>query len=363
MQKLTSTLESNAEGVSIVICCHNSSERLGQTLSCLVSQNVQANFKWEVVVVDNASTDNIIGYINTLKIDTIIPDLRIVYEPKLGLNYAKERGVAESKYEYICFVDDDNWVCPDWVRLVAEILNDNPDVAACGGRSEAVFEVEPPLWFDRFAYCYAVGAQRQVNTDILGVGQCLWGAGFSVRRSALTDLEKHGFKHMLSGRKGRSLSSGEDTELSLALKLRGWRLLYDERLKLQHYMPASRLRWVYLRQLNYSFGLSSPLLDLYVYSEYLRSSNNSIIKVTWLYQVLAVVKDLMLHPFELLKAIFLESEGDSTILQIEYKLGRLAALLKMCTSYQRRLKLTASYLAMRYDETSKLGGGKSRHRS
>lgn len=45
-------------GVSIVICCYNSASRLPETLQHIAEQEVAANISWEVIVVDNASTDN-----------------------------------------------------------------------------------------------------------------------------------------------------------------------------------------------------------------------------------------------------------------------------------------------------------------
>jgi len=48
----------NNEGISVVIACHNSSKRLPQTLEHVKQQNVPEHVQWEVIIVDNASTDN-----------------------------------------------------------------------------------------------------------------------------------------------------------------------------------------------------------------------------------------------------------------------------------------------------------------
>jgi GT2 family glycosyltransferase len=44
-------------GVSVVVCCHNSASRLPTTLHHLAAQEVPRDLGWEVIVVDNASTD------------------------------------------------------------------------------------------------------------------------------------------------------------------------------------------------------------------------------------------------------------------------------------------------------------------
>ncbi len=45
-------------GVSVIICCYNSSSRIIPTLQNLVKQRVPNHIPWEVIVVNNASTDN-----------------------------------------------------------------------------------------------------------------------------------------------------------------------------------------------------------------------------------------------------------------------------------------------------------------
>ena len=124
-------------GVSVVICCHNSLSRLPATLAHLKAQHVGGRIPWEVIVVDNASTDAT----SAVALDHWRKDapttLRVVGEPRLGLTHARERGFLEAKCEIVSFIDDDNWVCPNWIELVSEIMTNHPDMAACGGLTEA----------------------------------------------------------------------------------------------------------------------------------------------------------------------------------------------------------------------------------
>ena len=45
------------KGISVVVCCYNSIARIGETLTYLSNQKVPADVAWEIVLVDNASTD------------------------------------------------------------------------------------------------------------------------------------------------------------------------------------------------------------------------------------------------------------------------------------------------------------------
>jgi glycosyltransferase involved in cell wall biosynthesis len=52
---LTGTLKN---GVSVIICCYNSRERIEKTLDFIFAQEVEGAIPWEIIIVDNASTDD-----------------------------------------------------------------------------------------------------------------------------------------------------------------------------------------------------------------------------------------------------------------------------------------------------------------
>src|ERR1700730_6467372 len=116
-------------GVSVVICCHNSAQLLPQTLSHLAAQEL-TDVVWEVIVIDNASTDETARVARESWPPGNPAPMRVINEPQLGLSYARWCGFKEARYEFVCFVDDDNWVCPGWVRTVSEVMTTHPEVGA-----------------------------------------------------------------------------------------------------------------------------------------------------------------------------------------------------------------------------------------
>src|SRR5436853_1166376 len=134
-------------GVSVVICCHNSTERLSPTLAHLAAQQVPEGLDWEVLLIDNMSTDGTADMARSLWPADAGAPLRVVLETQIGTTAARCRGLAEARYEFVTLVDDDNWVCPEWVRIVAEVMQAHPEIGACGGLNEAVCEGEAPPWF------------------------------------------------------------------------------------------------------------------------------------------------------------------------------------------------------------------------
>ncbi len=250
------------KGVTCVICCHNSAKRLPPTLKHLSEQEVQLECPWEVLVIDNCSNDDTTQVALKIWEEKPAAPMRIVRESQLGLTHARSRGFSEARFEYVSFVDDDNWVNHDWVSRVYEIMQQNTNIGACGGYNEAAFESTPPIWFDHFKGCYAVGPQSAKAGQIES-RDCLWGAGLTVRKSAWLQLLANGFQYRTIDRYGEELSSGGDTELVLALRLNDWELWYDPELRLRHFIPISRLQLSYLRSLRRAIGAAGVLVEPY----------------------------------------------------------------------------------------------------
>ena len=249
-------------GVSVIICCHNSAERLPDVLKHLERQKFANPVPWEIIIVDNASTDNTseVAKIHWKGKREII---NVISEPVAGLSNARIAGINKAKYEYLTFIDDDNWVCNDWVERVYSIMNKHSDVAICGGQGSIVTDGKIPEWFNKFHNAFAVGNQFETEGYLDNSRLYLYGAGLSIKKSILNELFSKGFKFLLSGRKGAGISSGEDYELCLATRLLGYKLWYDPNLKFNHVISHLKLNKHYLEKLYISFGKASVILDLY----------------------------------------------------------------------------------------------------
>jgi len=326
-------------GVSIVICCHNSATRLPQTLQYAAAQQVPAGVSWEVILVDNASTDGTADAALRCWPATCPIPLRVVHESRPGLSFAREAALRAAKYEIISFVDDDNWICQDWVSLVSEIMGTYPRVGACGGRNDFHVAGEPPPWFHEFKRWYAVGEQAPKAGDITWSKGFLWGAGLSVRKAAWLGLIEKGFQSLLTGRKGAALSSGEDTELCYALRLCGWTLWYDPRLQLIHDLPPQRLTWDYVRRLRRSLGEASVGLDAYNQGAQIPTGVlKKLSRLNWQFRAAAAFGEV-LRAMRGWRALFGRvAEGDAAAITLDYRLGQLQAVLRMRGLYTQSMR-------------------------
>ncbi len=323
-------------GVSVIICCHNSAKRLPETLRHLAAQQVPEGIPWEVIVVDNASTDDTSTVARTCPSSSL--PLRVVSESQPGLRHARAKGMREAQHGIISFLDDDNWAAVDWISRVSDLFSAHPEVGISGGRAVGEAEVTPPDWFPSIQGKYAIGPQHAQSGDITDFpGTLLWGAGMNLRRAACVELESMGFESLIEDRKGKELTTGGDTELCFAIRALGWRLWYDDGLVLRHFIPKERLRWDYARRLHTGMGKAAALFDLYLFA--LQPSAIRAYprwKQTWLFQFLKVLRQMTAtfccHPL----ACLTEPEGSLSALKFIACQGQLRMLWKLAEDYAAR---------------------------
>jgi len=136
------------EGISFVVCTRNGAPRLPATLAHLAATRFRDDVSREVLIVDNASTDDTCEVAR--KALSGHPDLplRIVHEPVPGTGFARVRGLREAAYDYVTFVDDDNWLVPDFGQIAFDLMHSDASIGLLPARSEAVFAAAKPRWFD-----------------------------------------------------------------------------------------------------------------------------------------------------------------------------------------------------------------------
>jgi cellulose synthase/poly-beta-1,6-N-acetylglucosamine synthase-like glycosyltransferase len=316
-------------GLSVVICCHNGAMRLTATLAHLKLQD-PPTAPWEVLIVDNASTDGTAEFAQSCWQAGPAP-MRVVNEPRLGVRYARARGFSEAKYDFIGFVDDDNWVARDWARTAYAIISSDIDLGAVGSVRASACEVPPPKWFDDFHESYAIlteGELRRIEAHL----EYLPTAGLCVRKCAWEMLIRKGFEFQLTGTVGQNL--GEDVELTRALRLSGWRLAIDRRLQLRHFMPAYRLNWNYLRRLSRGQGASATLLDAYSdHSISLEPGLRRWLSERWWYQFALRLAHLACRPRVTYTALAAKGEGRLDVVEVERQCGRMLELLRLRGRY------------------------------
>jgi glycosyltransferase involved in cell wall biosynthesis len=320
--------------VSVVVPSHNGAALLPRTLSHIAAQRPPPEVAWEVIVIDNASTDGTAEVARASWPRDASVGIRVVREPELGLSHAHVRGFAEARGELVSWVEDDNWISPDWLGVVWRTMQEHGEVGACGGFNEPVCEGEEPAWFEDFRPAYATGSQGDQSGYVPDDPGYLWGAGMTVRRDAWRHLVDNGFSPLLTDRRGRAnYNSGGDVEISFALRLSGWRLWFEPALHLRHFLLRHRLEWSYLRRFMRGFGAASVGLD--PYRQALSGSDATQHDASWMAQARKLIASLHRNRRLLWEMSRRPREGEASVMPLEFCLGRLRELLRLRRDYDR----------------------------
>jgi hypothetical protein len=132
----------------------------------------------------------------------------------------------------------------------------------------------------------------------------------------------------------------------------GWRLWYEPRLQLQHFLTADRLHWRYLRKLRRGGGRATLGFDPYRFvletcgQEHQISFWWNVSSLSeshpdtqiWQGQFMTTIKDLLSQPKALIKSLFRPMEGSNQALKVENLIGRLLQLLRERDTYDKNIR-------------------------
>lgn len=111
--------------ITFVCPCYNHEKYVNDFLCSLLQQTDQ---NWELVIIDDCSTDNSVGCIKSVKDKRI----RLIQNPfNMGINANLSRGIQMAKTELVSFVASDDVLYPEYVETILNVFNTNPDVDAC----------------------------------------------------------------------------------------------------------------------------------------------------------------------------------------------------------------------------------------
>lgn len=224
---------------SILIPTYNRADVLLRCLTA-VSQLKADPSSFEIIVVDNASTDrtkdSCMDFVNRH------PNLSIRYvvETTQGVSYARNRGVMEAQGEIICLLDDDSPPKPEWLDALLGPFSD-PQVGCAGGPSYLDYQGQPvPDWLqgDLKVHLSAYGLPYTKTTEVSRWDNYPYSCNMAIRRGLFSQL---GYFRTDLGRSGNKLLAGEETELVDRIHKAGWKVMYVPDAPVNHLVPPTRI--------------------------------------------------------------------------------------------------------------------------
>ena len=234
-------------GVTVAICTRNRARQLAQVLESAAILAVPDGLRWELLIVDNGSSDA------TAEVAASFGErlpIRVVREDVAGLSHARNRAVAEARGTYICWTDDDVLIDPNWLRAYAAAFARHPEAAVFGGEIIPVLQPPTPPWFrahaDRWPLTTLL-AKRNHGDGVIplnfGEGILPWGANFAVRTA-----EQRAVRYEPAlGVSPLQRRLGEEAEVIFQIMKAGSVGWWVPDAKVRHIIPVQRqtLRYVY----------------------------------------------------------------------------------------------------------------------
>lgn len=222
--------------ISAIICAYNRAKLLTGVLESLVRQLLSPHH-YEIIIVDNASTDDTSSVVQTFQREYLEHTIVQIYEPRLGLGYARNTGLQHAHGGYIAYLDDDARASSDWLKVALELFESVKPTPIClGGPILPFYDASKPEWFKDDYEVRTWGDSPR----FLHRGESFSGSNMVWRKEV---LDAFGGFDVRVGVKGDYLSLGEETVLFDKI----WHFLdqplfyYSPKLLVHHWVPPFKM--------------------------------------------------------------------------------------------------------------------------
>lgn len=243
---------------TVCICTYNRSNSLSRTLKSF--KTISNTFNWELLLVDNNSTDNTKDTIKAFNDDLPI---KYVKETAQGLSHARNRAINECFGDLLIFTDDDVQVTSSWISEFISAANHFPEADYFGGKVLPYWPSGRPNWLSDESISllgglfvrYDLGTATRMFAD----GEPTpFGASFAVRRRLFEHLEP--FRTDL-GPIGTIPGRGDDSEYLGRARDMGFKGAYVGKSVCYHWVDPNRLKLTYMYRFGIQKGIAEVLMN------------------------------------------------------------------------------------------------------
>lgn len=246
--------------LSVILCTCNRSHLLHHILKDFEKQVFPKGvFPWELVIVDNNSTDETKDLVQYWIAKRHLP-IQYIFESQQGKSYALNTGVKISKAHLLAFTDDDVVLDSHWLSSIYKAAKTYPH-NCFGGKILPILQGTLPDWLNENGPSVMLGGplvKHDRGEFVKEYDENMYVpvlANMFLRKEV---FETYGFFNLDLGPGSRGgVRSGDDSEFMFRIKKAGEPILYYPEAVVYHPAPSSRLRKSYFRSYFWSSGRAS----------------------------------------------------------------------------------------------------------
>lgn len=238
--------------LSIIISTYNNAASLVRTLDSVAKQDADKAI-WECVVVNNNCTDDTVERVTKFAQENPDINIRLIEETQQGLSYARNRGIAEAKGQFVAFIDDDETVNEGFVSAYLDLFH-NHGAFAGAGALKVCYDSARPKWMSYYTE-KMIANPLDLGKEIVTITSTVTPTGGNMAFNRELFNLYGGFDTDL-GRKGKELSGGEENDMFKRLRDLGERVFYTPHAIAYHHIADRKLTPEYFDNLAYGVGVS-----------------------------------------------------------------------------------------------------------
>jgi glucosyl-dolichyl phosphate glucuronosyltransferase len=242
--------------VSAVICSYNRARFIISAVESIFNQDFDKSC-FEVIVVDNNSTDDTVKLLEKYKADHSGYNFKYFVEHNQGVAYARTRCAKEASGEIVAFLDDDSTAQPGWLSQIVTFFDQHPDVYSVGGKITPRFITDIPNWYSRYFFGLVGNFNLGPDEKQLTSNRYPCGANMSFRKKTFEEI---GYFNADLGRKGTGLLATEEKDIYLRILAAHHKVYYLPGVEVLHSVEANKFDKAYVKRHSMGIGGGERLL-------------------------------------------------------------------------------------------------------
>jgi glycosyltransferase involved in cell wall biosynthesis len=236
--------------ISAVICSYNRARFIIKAVESIFAQDVDKAM-YEVIVVDNNSTDNTLEVLQQFKTEHPDYNFRFYTETNQGVAHTRTRCAKEAKGELIAYLDDDSMAQPGWLSTTIRFFDEHPEVYSTGGKITPYFLTGIPNWYSKYFFGLVGNFDQGPKEKQLTGARYPCGANMAFRKKVFDEI---GYFNTDLGRKGTGLLANEEKDIYLRILAHGKKVFYLPQVEVLHAVESNKFDKNYVRRHSIGIG-------------------------------------------------------------------------------------------------------------